>query len=92
MCSTDLCNSGDFTSIRGMLRYIRREFRYMRSNFNLLLGYDDCSNDPCPSGTICLDTKDGFSCICPPWQDDCTYGKRLYLLEGNSVIFIIFQS
>ncbi|CAF2700607.1 unnamed protein product [Rotaria sp. Silwood2] len=52
MCSTDLCNSGDFSSIRG---------------------FDDCSSNPCPSGTICLDTKDGFSCICPPWQDDCTY-------------------
>ncbi|CAF4756472.1 unnamed protein product, partial [Rotaria magnacalcarata] len=56
MCSTDLCNSGDFTSIRG---------------------YDDCSNEPCPWGTICLDTKDGFSCICPPWQDDCTYGSNI---------------
>ncbi|CAF3969298.1 unnamed protein product, partial [Adineta steineri] len=52
MCSTDLCNSGDFNSIRG---------------------YDDCSNNPCPSGTVCLDTKEGFSCICPPWQADCTY-------------------
>ncbi|CAF4818568.1 unnamed protein product, partial [Rotaria sp. Silwood1] len=52
MCSTDLCNTGDFNSIRG---------------------FDDCSNNPCPSGTICLDTKDGFSCICPPWQEDCTY-------------------
>jgi hypothetical protein len=40
------------------------------------LGFDDCSINPCPSGTICLDTKDGFSCICPPWHDDCTYGKR----------------
>ncbi|CAF1209171.1 unnamed protein product [Rotaria sp. Silwood1] len=56
MCSTDLCNSGDFTSIRG---------------------YDDCSNEPCPWGTICLDTKDGFSCICPPWQDDCTYAFNI---------------
>ncbi|CAF4370459.1 unnamed protein product [Rotaria magnacalcarata] len=52
MCSTDLCNSGDFNSIRG---------------------FDDCSANPCPSGTTCLDTKDGFSCICPPWQEDCTY-------------------
>lgn len=39
-------------------------------------GYDDCSNDPCPSSTVCLDTKDGFSCICPPWQEDCIYSKR----------------
>ena len=54
LCSTDLCNAGDFTTIRG---------------------YDDCSNDPCPSGTVCLDTRDGFTCICPPWQEDCTYGK-----------------
>ncbi|CAF4792808.1 unnamed protein product, partial [Rotaria socialis] len=52
MCSTDLCNSGDFNSIRG---------------------FDDCSTNPCPPSTICLDTKDGFSCICPPWQEDCTY-------------------
>ncbi|CAF0907034.1 unnamed protein product [Didymodactylos carnosus] len=52
MCSTDLCNSGNFNSIRG---------------------FDDCSSNPCPEGITCLDTKDGFSCICPPWQDDCTY-------------------
>jgi hypothetical protein len=48
------------------------------SKFCLKLGYDDCSNEPCPSGTLCLDTKDGFSCICPPWQDECTYCKRLF--------------
>ena len=53
------------------------------------LGYDDCSNDPCPSGTMCLDTKDGFSCICPPWQDDCTYCKRLVLCDKLSFEFII---
>ena len=39
-------------------------------------GYDDCSNDPCPSSTVCLDTKDGFSCICPPWKEDCTYSEQ----------------
>ncbi|CAF1250584.1 unnamed protein product [Adineta ricciae] len=63
MCSTDLCNSGDFNSIRG---------------------YDDCSNSPCPSGTVCLDTKEGFSCICPPWQADCTYGDYRCYLSSNS--------
>ncbi len=76
MCSTDLCNSGDFTSIRGMLN--KRKVFCIISNFCLKLGYDDCSNDPCPSSTICLDTKDGFSCICPPWYDECTYCKRLF--------------
>lgn len=39
------------------------------------IGFDDCSSNPCPFGTVCLDTRDGFSCICPPWQGDCTYGK-----------------
>ncbi len=71
MCSTDLCNSGDFTSIRGMKKYKYFSFLPFYEN---ILGYDDCSNDPCPSGTVCLDTRDGFTCICPPWQDDCTYG------------------
>jgi hypothetical protein len=49
----------------------------MKSNHSIFkLGFDDCSHNPCPSGTICLDTKDGFSCICPPWKDGCTYGKK----------------
>ncbi|CAF0865424.1 unnamed protein product [Rotaria sordida] len=35
-------------------------------------GFEDCSKNPCQDGTICLDTKEGFNCICAPWQDDCT--------------------
>ncbi|CAF0878038.1 unnamed protein product [Didymodactylos carnosus] len=62
MCSTDMCNSGDFESIRG---------------------FDDCSNSPCTEGTICLDTKDGFNCICPPWQDDCTYWLNCETMTGQ---------
>lgn len=74
MCSTDLCNSGDFNSIRGKRAWMRStEFD---CRWSIYLGFDDCSNSPCPSGTVCLDTKDGFSCICPPWQDDCTYCER----------------
>lgn len=57
-----------------------------------ILGYDDCSNDPCPSGTTCLDTKDGFSCICPPWQDDCTYGMRVFEYNMNIIIFFLLIS
>ncbi len=77
MCSTDLCNSGDFTSIRGMLNFEKTTRFSLDDTIYCKIGYDDCSNDPCPSGTICLDTRDGFTCICPPWQDECVYGKRL---------------
>lgn len=49
-----------------------------------IIGFDDCSSNPCPLGTVCLDTKDGFSCICPPWQSDCTYGKRKNLTILNT--------
>lgn len=38
-------------------------------------GNDDCSASPCPTGSICLDTHDGFKCMCPPWQSSCTYRK-----------------
>jgi len=31
-------------------------------------GDDDCSNNPCPSGSVCLDTVEGYKCMCPPWQ------------------------
>jgi hypothetical protein len=37
---------------------------------------------------MCLDTKDGFSCICPPWQDDCTYGKRLVYYRRNIKVIL----
>jgi hypothetical protein len=40
--------------------------------FFLNLGYEDCSKNPCQDGTLCLDTKEGFTCICAPWQEDCT--------------------
>ncbi len=63
----------------------------MKSNYSFFkLGFDDCSSNPCPSGTICLDTKDGFSCICPPWQDDCTYGKNDCLFRSKFNRNIIF--
>ena len=55
---------------------------------SLPLGYDDCSNDPCPSGTTCLDTKDGFTCICPPWQDDCTYCESNERVKTNETVCI----
>jgi hypothetical protein len=38
-------------------------------------GYEDCSKNPCQGGMICLDTKEGFTCICAPWQEDCTRCK-----------------
>jgi hypothetical protein len=36
-------------------------------------GKDDCSKNLCPSGSLCLDTHEGFRCMCPPWQPSCTY-------------------
>ena len=38
-------------------------------------GKDDCSSNPCPSGSLCLDTFEGFKCMCQPWQSTCTYRK-----------------
>jgi len=49
------------------------------------LGFEDCSANPCKDETICLDTKEGFTCICPPWQEDCTRCKI-------SIDFRIFSS
>ena len=43
-----------------------------RQKLEIILGYEDCSKNPCQDGTICLDTKEGFTCICAPWQEDCT--------------------
>jgi hypothetical protein len=54
VCSSNYCNSGNLTSIRG---------------------HDDCSRSPCPKGALCLDTFEGFKCMCPPWQPSCTYRK-----------------
>lgn len=42
-------------------------------------GNDDCSRNPCPQGSLCLDTYEGFKCMCPPWQPSCTYRKLGFL-------------
>jgi hypothetical protein len=53
-----------------------------------LLGYEDCSKNPCQDGTICLDTKEGFTCICAPWQEDCTRCKFiLKKINFNDLLF-----
>ena len=52
VCSSNFCNGGDLSSIRGN---------------------DDCSRNPCPSGSLCLDTHDGFRCMCDPSKPTCTY-------------------
>jgi hypothetical protein len=44
-------------------------------NLQSIRGDDDCSLLPCPSGTICLDTYDGYKCICPPWENTCEPSK-----------------
>ena len=85
MCSTDLCNSGDFVSIRGTYESCPS---LASPHPSFPLGYDDCSNDPCPSGTTCLDTKDGFTCICPPWQDDCTYCESSRRMNERENLFV----
>jgi hypothetical protein len=37
-------------------------------------GHDDCSQtDICPTGSMCLDTNQGYKCLCPPWSNKCTY-------------------
>lgn len=36
-------------------------------------GKEDCHANSCPSSSVCLDTKEGFRCICPPGQI-CTHG------------------
>ena len=42
-------------------------------NLQSIRGNDDCARNPCPAGSMCLDTHDGFKCMCPPWQSSCTY-------------------
>jgi hypothetical protein len=42
-------------------------------NVTSIRGKDDCSANPCPTGAMCLDTYEGFKCMCPPWQPSCTY-------------------
>ncbi|RNA00791.1 endothelin-converting enzyme 1 isoform X2, partial [Brachionus plicatilis] len=54
ICSSDYCNDGNLTAIRGN---------------------DDCSLNPCPVGSMCLDTFDGFKCMCAPWEPSCTYSQ-----------------
>lgn len=71
---------------------IKTKYTYNQISF-CKLGFDDCSTNPCPSGTICLDTKDGFSCICPPWQEDCTYCKKninIYNLIKKKTFIVLF--
>lgn len=67
-----------------------RKSIFFHLNLDFISGYDDCSNDPCPSGTVCLDTRDGFSCICPPWQDECTYGRQ-DTMNSRSLILIFYS-
>ena len=51
----------------------------------IFVGFEDCSKNPCQDGTICLDTKEGFTCICAPWQEDCTP------CNANDWIILIFK-
>lgn len=37
-----------------------------------------------------MDTKDGFTCICPPWQEDCTYGKRVLFIKEKKIFVYLF--
>lgn len=48
-------------------------------------GENDCESNPCPSGSICLDTYDGFKCMCPPWESSCTYRKNC-VYQNNLLI------
>jgi hypothetical protein len=63
----------------GCLTYLNQYWCICSSTFcnggdlQSIRGKDDCSKNPCPSGSLCLDTYEGFKCMCPPWQPSCTY-------------------
>jgi hypothetical protein len=40
-------------------------------------GQDDCSKNPCPTGSVCYDTLQGFKCMCPPWEPSCTHSMNM---------------
>jgi hypothetical protein len=88
MCSSDMCNGGDLDSIRGCIETkIFRAFFWYRRVLYYYLGYEDCLRNPCQDGTICLDTKEGFTCICAPWQEDCTRCKFVQKNKQNCCWF-----
>ena len=55
---------------------------------------DECWSSPCPSGRVCVDGGNSFSCVCPAWfsGDNCTVfegnGKQLFISDNVFIMFL----
>lgn len=59
-------------------------FVFVCSGNNCQVNIDDCVNHECPTGQVCVDQVNSYSCACPPGYQGDTCEKRIDHCQSNS--------